>query len=107
MNTIENNVIPLFTPSRCSHDWQPVEGWQARYQCTRCYVLGRKLRVLTIHRQGGPIGRPGVSPYRCRFKSHGVPCRARAVACFDGTLRCAVHACGEHTRGVRDSLRHR
>jgi len=64
MNTIENNVNPaLHSPvPRCSHDWQPVEGWQARYQCTRCYVLGRKLRVLTIHRQGGPIGRPGGQP---------------------------------------------
>ncbi|MGD0525072.1 MAG: hypothetical protein ABSE49_08005 [Polyangiaceae bacterium] len=108
MDTIANdNVTPLLTPSRCPHEWQPVEGWQARYQCTLCHALGRKLRVLTLHKFGGPIGRPGVTAYRCRFKSNGVQCRTRAVARVDGTLRCKAHCCGQHTRAGRDSLGHR
>ena len=106
-NPTENNVTPLFTPSRCPHDWQPVEGWRARYQCSLCGAIGRKRRVLTMLRAGGPLGDAGVTVYRCRFVSDGVRCRARAVVRVGRELRCADHCPGGHTRAAREALRHR
>jgi hypothetical protein len=106
MDPIENNVTPLFTPSRCPHDWQPVEGWRARYQCSLCEAIGRKRRVLTMDRVGGPLGGPGVTEYRCTFRSNGVRCSARAVARVGRELRCADHCPGGHTKAARKALRH-
>ena len=103
----ENNVTPLFTPSRCPHDWQPVEGWRAQYRCALCGSIGRKIRAITLDDADGPVGPPGITAYRCRLKDgNGVRCQARAVTRVDGKPRCTAHACGEHTRAARESLLH-
>lgn len=112
MNTIENtiandNVIPLFTPSRCPHDWEPIEGWRARYHCHLCGSIGRKERLVLPPRTDGSKGRPGITSYRCHFRAGGKRCNAFAVARVDGKPRCPAHGGAKHTHAARKTLRSR
>jgi hypothetical protein len=102
-----DNVIPLFSPSRCKHAWQPLDGWRARYRCRLCGCIGRNLRAVTLLESGGPIGQPGVTAYRCRHKAHGERCAHSAVGRVDGTVLCAQHGGSAHTRSAREALRSR
>jgi hypothetical protein len=84
----------------CAHDWQPIDGWYARYRCTVCHVLGCKFGVVV-----GPHGGHRsfeIKPYRCEAVRGGVKCNAPAVHGWRGKkFRCAEHRHGAHAARAR------
>jgi hypothetical protein len=84
---------PAFRPpaeAACDHAWSPIDGWRARYRCALCGALGRKRRAL-FKDDGPPVGRPGVTPYRCTEPTHDGRCGALAIAREEKGCRCARH----------------
>lgn len=85
----------------CTHDWQPIPNWYARYRCTLCHVIGCKLGVV----QARYVQRSnGIVPYRCGARPGGEKCPEPAVHGSHGkNFRCAVHrhrARPAHVRSV-------
>jgi hypothetical protein len=78
----------------CTHDWQPIPGWYARYRCSICHAVGAKFGVV----QGKHCKRSmEIHPYRCGARCGGVKCERPAVHSVHGKkFRCA-----EHHRPVR------
>jgi hypothetical protein len=77
----------------CSHDWQPIPNWYARYRCSTCHVIGVKLMAVAPREAG--IRRTEIQPYRCGAQSRGQRCGAPAVYSGYGTkFRCAEHGHG-------------
>jgi hypothetical protein len=88
-------------PTACAHDWQPIEGWYARYRCARCRVIGYKPGA--VH-PGNPRGM-AIVPYRCESKCHGARCSEPAVHNWKGAkFRCAAHGGPAHTGPARKAL---
>jgi hypothetical protein len=84
------------------HDWQPIDGWRARYRCRDCGVIGRKRGAVTII---GPwelrdvmeppepvAGGAEVTPYACTLKCAGLRCGCPAVKKTGSRRwRCSAH----------------
>lgn len=77
------------SPALCAHDWQPIDGWYARYRCARCHVIGCKFGVV----QAKHVTRSNeIQPYRCEVRRGGERCNAPAVSSSWGKkFRCAEH----------------
>lgn len=87
-------------PTLCSHDWQPIPNWYARYRCSICHVVGVKL-VAVAPREAG-VRRTEIQPYRCGATSRGERCSAPAVQSGYGKkFRCAEHQHGAHAARAR------
>jgi hypothetical protein len=71
----------------CNHDWQPVEGWYARYRCSVCRVLGCKFGVIDSDRAGSTV----IEPYRCEENHGHERCSEEAVARISGLMCCRRH----------------
>jgi hypothetical protein len=73
----------------CTHDWQPIPNWYARYRCALCHVIGCKLGVV----QAAHVRRTSeIVPYRCGARPGGVKCPEPAVhGSYGKNFRCAVH----------------
>src|SRR5260221_14564561 len=63
-----------------THDWQPIDGWTARYRCWQCGVIAYKPRVVTILVDGGPYGSMKVTPYVCTATRAGSRCGCPPIA---------------------------
>jgi hypothetical protein len=89
------------SPSFCAHDWQPIDGWYARYRCTRCRVIGCKFGVVVAPHGGHRSFE--IRPYRCEAKCAGQKCNQPAVHGWRGkNFRCAAHPHGSRaTRALR------
>lgn len=80
----------------CTHDWQPIPTWYARYRCSLCRAIGCKHGAVcpTKYRRSLEI-----TPYRCESKCGGEKCGKDAVHTLRGrSFRCAEHA---HDGGAR------
>jgi hypothetical protein len=75
------------------HEWQPAQGWYARYRCSRCGAFGFKQRIVTVEaaRAVGAIGTERVTPYACKARPGGVACGRPAVTKENKVWKCAVH----------------
>jgi hypothetical protein len=87
------------TRPACTHDWQPIPGWYARYRCTLCHAIGCKFGVV----QAKHVTRSNeIQPYRCEVRHGGERCNAPAVSSWYGKkFRCAEHRHGAHAARVR------
>jgi hypothetical protein len=86
----------------CTHDWQPIPGWYARYRCTHCSVLGCKFGVVVAPHGGHRSNE--IAPYRCQAQCCGAKCNEPAVHGEGGAnkLRCAAHRPGQAARARRE-----
>jgi len=85
----------------CEHDWQPIEGWYARYRCARCRVIGYKPGA--VHRQHARCME--ITPYRCELRRGGERCAEPAVRSWRGKkFRCAGHCGAGRTAEARTAL---
>jgi hypothetical protein len=83
----------------CSHDWQPIDGWCARYRCAPCNVIGCKLGVVEPWRRTGMA----IEPYRCESPCGGEPCDQPAVhRSRSKGFRCEAHRPGQAARARRE-----
>lgn len=66
-----------WTPCADDHDWQPIQGWYARYRCDKCRVVAYKKLVTrsTRNRHKNVL----MHPYKCP-KCHG-PTTQKSAAC--------------------------
>ena len=84
----------------CAHDWQPIDGWYARYRCTRCLAIGCKFGVV-VGLHGGHRSFE-IQPYRCEAVRGGLRCNVPAVQSWRGkNFRCAEHRHGAHAARAR------
>lgn len=87
----------------CSHDWQPIPNWYARYRCSICHVVGVKLMAVAPREAG--IRRTEIQPYRCGATCRGERCSAPAVHTGYGKkFRCAEHGPGAPAGRARRAM---
>jgi hypothetical protein len=90
------------TSSPCTfstqHDWQPIDGWCARYRCKECRIVGYRPRVVTLGVEGGPFGRIAITPYVCGATRDGERCGGPAEWKQKGTWRCGEHLLNNNNR---------
>jgi hypothetical protein len=85
----------------CEHDWEPIQGWYARYRCARCRVIGYKAGALRPQNARCT----GITTYRCEVRREGKRCAEPAVHCWRGKkLRCAAHVRPGKTEKARETL---
>lgn len=85
----------------CTHDWQPIVGWYARYRCSVCGVIGYKPGA--VHPKHARS--MAITPYRCEAKSGGKRCEGHAVHNWRGkNFRCAAHRYPGRTAEARKEL---
>jgi hypothetical protein len=85
----------------CTHDWQPIPGWYARYRCSLCEVIGCKFGVVVA--KYGAHRSVAIEPYRCQAQCGGARCNEPAVHGWAGKgLRCAAHRPGQAARARRE-----
>jgi hypothetical protein len=85
----------------CEHDWQPIQGWFARYRCGRCRVIGYKPGA--VRPQNARCME--IMPYRCEARRDGQRCAEPAVHSWRGKkFRCAAHLRQGRTGKARETL---
>jgi hypothetical protein len=85
----------------CEHDWQPIQGWYARYRCSRCRVIGYKPGAVRPQNARSVE----ITPYRCEVRREGERCAGPAVHAWHGKkFRCAAHCGGGRTGKARETL---
>jgi hypothetical protein len=99
-----NTNWTLYTLSH-QHDWQPINGWTARYRCKGCRVVGYRPRIVTLHVAGGPYGSTAVTPYICSAQQGGQRCGCPAEWKQKRAWRCREHLLNSsHTATARAAL---
>jgi len=85
----------------CEHDWQPIQGWYARYRCGQCRIIGYKPGA--VRPQNARCME--ITPYRCEVRRDGQRCAEPAVHSWCGKkFRCAAHARPGRTAKARETL---
>jgi hypothetical protein len=106
MDTHLSNDVAT-TPDSHYHNWQPIDGWRARYRCRDCRAVGYKPRLVTMDVEGGPYGGMRITPYVCAFAREGLRCGCPAVKKLRGSWKCPTHVCRGlpiHTTAARAHL---
>lgn len=74
-----------------THDWQPVEGIQARYRCADpdCRAIGYR----NVHKAAMDAPRDAIIPYKCNFHDHttGTTCGDDSIVRRASRQRCRKH----------------
>jgi len=83
----------------CTHDWQPIPNWYARYRCSLCQAIGCKFGVVVARHQTRSAA---IAPYRCEARIGGERCNEPAVHSWNGKkYRCPAHRRPGHTTRAR------
>jgi hypothetical protein len=91
---VPNKYIPV--ESDCLHDWIPIQGCCARYECTKCQALGYKDVVLgtSIRKSARALSKnpPGtIIPYCCEFPGCHQPAVISVSSVYGVKLCCDEH----------------
>ena len=85
----------------CEHDWQPIQGWYARYRCGKCRIIGYKPAAVRPQNARSTT----ITPYQCEVRRDGQRCVEPAVHSWYGKkFRCAAHVRPGKTAKARETL---